>query len=160
MIFAAGSVLLAGAVLDFDTPRWTKWLAGAAAIALGAIFLLQAIALASHATSLSRFAFDVLGRWPESLLGVVILAWFSTVLLLDSRGATRVFGWFALLPAIGFEIVAHVVRYQGGSTAAVDGPAKLLLLLPFVWLITEGAKQPDSQRKEPPEVAASASNSH
>ena len=85
------------------------------------------------------------------MLGVVILAWFATGLMLDSRGATRVLGWFAVLPAIGFEIVAHVIRIQGASTAAVDGPAKLLLLLPFVWLITEGAKQ---------EVAANAANSH
>jgi hypothetical protein len=149
VIFAAGSVLLARAAWDFDTPRWTKWVASAAAGALGAVFVLQAVALASRGASLSHFAFDVLGRWPEGLLAVVVLAWFATVLIVDSRGATRVVGWCTLLPAIGFQIVSVWVRLQGTSTAVVDGPAKLLLLLPFVWLITEGAKRPILRR--PPE---------
>ncbi len=145
VVFAAGAAMLAGAVFDFATPRWTNWLARLGAGALAAIFLLQAVALAAHQDALTHVVFDIVGRWPEALLGDVVLGWFVMLLLFDSYGATRVLGWFAVMPAIGFEIATHVLLIQDVASAAVPGPAKLLLLLPFVWLFAESAKRPGSR---------------
>src|SRR5215213_8026009 len=42
---AAGTLLLAFAVFDFELPRWMNWIGCAAGLAVGSIFLLQAVAL-------------------------------------------------------------------------------------------------------------------
>ena len=41
---AAGTLLLAFAVFDFQLPRWMNWIGCAAGLALGSIFFLQAVA--------------------------------------------------------------------------------------------------------------------
>src|SRR5688572_23208982 len=45
LALGAGSVVLAFAVFDFKVPRWINWIGCVSAGALGAIFLLQAVAL-------------------------------------------------------------------------------------------------------------------
>src|SRR5829696_3583176 len=44
-VLAAGTVPLAFCVFDFELPKWMNWIGCAAGLALGSIFLLQAVAL-------------------------------------------------------------------------------------------------------------------
>ena len=111
------------------------------ALALGAIFLLQALALLIPSESLYHVAYPVLGRWTEGWLAGLIILWFVAMLLIDSRGKTRVLGAFALSLAVGFEIYSLILPYLGTSLSAEAGALKLLLFLPFVWLLFESTKK-------------------
>src|SRR4051812_1698482 len=55
---AAGSLLLAFSVFDFELPRWMNWIGCAAALALGTIFLLQALAELIPIEALNYFAYQ------------------------------------------------------------------------------------------------------
>src|SRR5215210_8303367 len=62
LALGAGSLLLSCAVFDFKLPRWINWIGSVSAGALGAIFLLQAVALLISNDSLNYFAYEVLGQ--------------------------------------------------------------------------------------------------
>jgi hypothetical protein len=141
LALAAGCLLLASSVFDFELPSWMGRIGCAAALAMGTIFLLQALALLIPSESLYYVAFPVLGRWPEGWLAGLILLWFVAVLLIDSQGKTRVLGSFALSLAVGFEVCSLILPYLGTPLSAEAGALKLLLLLPFVWLLFESAKK-------------------
>jgi hypothetical protein len=136
---AAGCVLLAFAVFDFELPRWMNWVGCAAGLALGTIFLLQAVALLVPNESLYYFAYGVLGQWPEGWLPDVVILWFVAMLVLDSRDKTRILGIVALSVAVCFELYSHIMRFLGTTPS---GTLKLLMLLPFVWLLFESIKKP------------------
>jgi hypothetical protein len=136
---AAGTLLLAFAVFDFQLPRWVNWVGCAAGLALGTIFLLQAVALLVPMESLNYFAYEVLGQWPEGWLPDVIILWFVAMLVLDSRGKSRILGIVAVSVAVCFELYSHILRYGGDSPAQI---LKLLMLLLFVWLLFESIKKP------------------
>jgi hypothetical protein len=136
---AAGSFLLAFAVFDFKLPRWMNWIGCAAGLALGSIFLLQSVALLTPNETLNYFAYEVLGQWPEGWLPDVLILWFAAMLVLDSRDKTRILGIVAVSIAVCSEIYSHIVRF-GGTTDT--GSLKLLMLLPFVWLLFESMKKP------------------
>src|SRR5215218_8049420 len=138
-VLAAGSFLLAFAVFDFKLPRWMNWIGCAAALALGTIFLLQAVSLVIPNESLHYFAYEVLGQWPEGWLPDVVLLWFVAMLLMDSQGKSRILGFVAISLAVCFELYSHILRYVGTSDT---GSLKLLMLLPFVWLLFESTKKP------------------
>ena len=138
-VLAAGSLLLAFAVFDFELPRWMNWIGCAAALALGTIFLLQAVALLIPNESLNYFAYEVLGQWPEGWLPDVVILWFVAMLVLDSQGKSRILGVVALSIAVCYEFYSHILRYVGTSDT---GSLKLLMLLPFVWLLFESTKKP------------------
>ena len=138
-VLAAGCVLLAFAVFDFELPRWINWIGCAAALALGTIFLLQAVALLIPMESLNYFAYGVLGQWPEGWLPDVIILWFVGMLVFDSRDKSRILGIVAVSLAVCFELYSHILRFGGTSPA---GTLKLLMLLPFVWLLFESTKKP------------------
>jgi hypothetical protein len=138
-VLAAGSLLLAFAVFDFKLPRWMNWIGCAAALALGIIFLLQAVALLIPNESLNYFAYEVLGQWPEGWLPDVIILWFVAMLVLDSQGKSRIFGIVAMSLAVCSEIYSHTLRFGGTSPTAI---LKLLMLLLFVWLLFESTKKP------------------
>jgi hypothetical protein len=138
-VLAAGSLLLAFAVLDFELPRWINWIGCAAALALGTIFLLQAVALLVPNESLHYVAYEVLGQWPEGWLPDVIILWFVAMLVLDSQGKSRIFGIVAMALAVCSEIYSHMLRFGGTSDT---GTLKLLMLLLFVWLLFESTKKP------------------
>ena len=110
-----------------------------AALALGTIFLLQAVALLIPNESLNYFAYEVLGQWPEGWLPDVVLLWFVAMLVLDSQGKSRIFGFVAVSIAVCFELYSHILRFGGTSDT---GSLKLLMLLPFVWLLFESTKKP------------------
>jgi hypothetical protein len=136
---AAGSVLLAFCVFDFKLPRWMNWIGCVAALALGTIFLLQAVALLIPSESLHYVAYQVLGQWPEGWLPDVVLLWFVAMLVVDSQDKSRIFGVVALSIAVCFELYSHILRFGGTSDS---GSLKLLMLLPFVWLLFESTKKP------------------
>ena len=136
---AAGTLLLAFAVFDFKLPRWMNWIGCVAALALGTIFLLQAVALLIPNESLHYVAYQVLGQWPEGWLPDVVLLWFVAMLLMDSQGKSRILGFVAISLAVCFELYSHILRYVGTSDT---GSLKLLMLLPFVWLLFESTKKP------------------
>jgi hypothetical protein len=136
---AAGSLLLAFAVFDFKLPRWMNWIGCTAGLALGSIFLLQAVALLIPNESLNYFAYEALGQWPEGWLPDVVILWFVAMLVLDSQGKSRILGIVAVSIAFCFELYSHILRYLGTSDT---GSLKLLMLLPFVWLLFESTKKP------------------
>jgi hypothetical protein len=136
---AAGSLLLAFAVFDFKLPRWMNWIGCVAAFALGTIFLLQAVAQLVPNESLHYVAYQVLGQWPEGWLPDVVILWLVAMLVLDSQGKSRILGFIALSIAVCFELYSHILRYLGTSDT---GGLKLLMLLPFVWLLFESMKKP------------------
>ena len=136
---AAGSILLAFAVFDFELPRWINWIGCAAGLALGTIFLLQAVALLIPNDSLNYFAYEVLGQWPEGWLPDVVILWFVGMLVFDSQGKSRILGIVAVSIAVCSELYSHTLRFLGTSPTAT---LKLLLLLLFVWLLIESTKKP------------------
>src|SRR5215212_10161774 len=136
---AAGCVLLAFCVFDFELPRWMNWIGCAAALAVGTIFLLQAVALLIPNESLHYFAYEVLGQWPEGWLPDVVILWFVGMLAFDSQGKGRILGIVALSIALCSELYSHILRFGGTSDT---GSLKLLVLLLFVWLLLESTKKP------------------
>jgi hypothetical protein len=136
---AAGCVLLAFAVFDFRLPRWMNWVGCAAGLALGTIFLLQAVALLIPNESLNYFAYGVLGQWPEGWLPDVVILWFVAMLVLDSRGKSRILGIVAVSVGVCFELYSHILRFGGDSPSQI---LRLLMLLLFVWLLFESIKKP------------------
>src|SRR5215208_2296189 len=111
----------------------------AAGFALGTIFLLQAVALLIPNESLHYFAYEVLGQWPEGWLPDVLILWFVGMLVFDSQGKSRILGIVALSIAVCLELYSHILRFGGTSDT---GSLKLLMLLPFVWLLFESTKKP------------------
>jgi hypothetical protein len=69
----------------------------------------------------------------------VVLLWFVAMLLMDSQGKSRILGFVAISLAVCFELYSHILRYVGTSDT---GSLKLLMLLPFVWLLFESTKKP------------------
>src|SRR5829696_4265458 len=136
---AAGTLLLAFAVFDFKLPRWMNWIGCVAALALGTIFLLQAVSLLIPNESLHYFAYELLGQWPEGWLPDVVILWLVAMLVLDSQGKSRILGIVAVSIALCSEIYSHTLRFLGTSPSAT---LKLLLLLLFVWLLIESTKKP------------------
>src|SRR5215218_4549252 len=138
-VLAAGSLLLAFAVFDFKLPRWMNWIGCVAGLAVGSIFLLQAVSLLIPNESLHYIAYEVLGQWPEGWLPDVVILWLVAMLVLDSQGKSRIFGIVAVSLALCLELYSHILRFGGTSDTGI---LKLLMLLPFVWLLFESTKQP------------------
>jgi hypothetical protein len=138
-VLAAGTLLLALAVFDFELPRWMNWIGCVAGLALGSIFLLQAVTLLIPNETLNYFAYEVLGQWPEGWLPDVIILWLVAMLVLDSQGKSRIFGIVAVSIAVCSEIYSHILRFGGTSPTEI---LRLLMLLLFVWLLLESTKKP------------------
>jgi len=138
-VLAAGSLLLAFAVFDFKLPRWINWIGCAAALALGTIFLLQAVALLIPNESLHYVAYEVLGQWPEGWLPDVLILWLVAMLVFDSQGKSRILGIVAVSIAVCLEVYSHTLRFLGTSDTEI---LRLLMLLLFVWLLLESTKKP------------------
>jgi hypothetical protein len=136
---AAGSLLLAFAVFDFKLPRWMNWIGCAAGLALGTIFLLQAVALVIPNESLNYVAYEVLGQWPEGWLPDVVILWLVAMLVFDSQGKSRILGIVAVSIAVCLEVYSHTLRFLGTSPTEI---LRLLMLLLFVWLLLESTKKP------------------
>ena len=141
LALGAGSVLLSFAVFDFKLPRWINWIGCVSAGALGAIFLLQAVALLIPNDSLNYFAYQVLGQWPEGLFPVLLILWFVAMLVFDSQGKTRILGFVVMSIAVASEVYKYTLVYLGTPIEAQPQILRALMLLPFVWLLFESTKK-------------------
>jgi hypothetical protein len=143
LALALGSILLSFSVFDFRMPRWITWIGCVSAGALGAIFLLQGAADLTGNDSLSYVAYQVLGQWPERLLINSVISWFVAMLLIASQGKARILGFVAMSIAVCVEVYSYILIYLGTSLEAEAPTLKVLMLLPFVWLLFESTKQPE-----------------
>jgi hypothetical protein len=136
LVMGSGFVLFATSVVDFQLPRWVNVVGAAAAGTFGVIFLLQGVSDLTHIEPLRHVAFDVLGHQVERLLPDVVYAWFVALLLMSSWGKSRFLGWVVMTIVVGLEIATLITLLLGAPMPSV----KVLILLPFVWLLFESAK--------------------
>lgn len=139
IVLGAGMLLFVRALFDFGLPPWINVIGALSAGAFGVVFLLQAASrLVPENAALEDIAFGFLGVWPERLLVLGIDAWFLGLLLLGTQGRTRLIGW-ALIPIL----TAYHLLDVAGAILAINVPrfGVITLLLPFVWLLIEGAKR-------------------
>jgi hypothetical protein len=154
LALGAGAVLLSFAVFDFKLPGWMNWIGCVSAAALGAIFLLQGVALLIHSDSLTYLAYQVLGQWPESLFPALLILWFVAMLVFDSQGKTRILGFGAMSIVVGFEVYRYTLAYLGTPIGMQPQMSRLLMLLPFVWLLFESTKKTHLTRDAVPSLRA------
>jgi hypothetical protein len=139
LVGGVGCLLTAFAVFDFKPPRWLPWVGCLSIGAFGATFLLQGISQLLHIDWLTHLAFQILGQQFETWSVDVFLVWCSATVLLMSQGKVKLFGIGVMALAVGAEIYSYVVRYFGSG--AVSPLLKLVVLLPFVWLLLESSKK-------------------
>jgi hypothetical protein len=132
-----GSALLAFAVFDFGLPRWVTWIGAAAAGAFGSIFLLQAASQVVGNDAFKYLAFDVLGQGVERVLPYLILVWFGALLVWGSHGKSRILGLAVMTIVVCVELASVIGPLVGFNIES----QKALFLLPFIWLLAEGAKR-------------------
>ena len=139
VVLTIGMLLFVRAIFDFGLPGWINAVGAISAALFGVIFLLQAISsLLPQDVALDDIAYGVLGNWPERVLALGVYAWFLGLLLLGSDGRTRLIGW-AIVPIV----TAYHVISAAAALFAITLPSLgvISLLLPFVWLLIEGAKR-------------------
>jgi len=142
LVMGPGFVVFAASVFDFALPRWINVVGAVAAAAFGTIFLLQGVSDLTQVEALRYVAFDLLGHHVERLLPDVVYVWFVALLLLASTGWSRWLGWAVMLVVVGLEVATFVTLVLG----APMGSVKVLILLPFVWLLFESAKRVPGRR--------------
>lgn len=136
-MMGTGFVIFATSVFDFGLPRWVNIVGAAAAGTFGAIFLMQGVSDLTNLDGLRHVAFDVLGHEVERLLPDVVYVWFIALLLISSQGKSRLLGWVVMLLVVGIEIATLASLLLGDPMASV----KVLILLPFAWLLFESSKR-------------------
>ena len=141
LVLGVGFLLTAFAVFDFAPPKWLPWIGCLSIGALGVTFLLQGISQLLHNDWLTYLAFRILGQQLEAWSVDVFLVWASATVLLISHGKVKVFGIVVMALAASAEIYSFGVRYFGSGPAGVSPLLKLVLLLPFVWLLLESSKK-------------------
>jgi hypothetical protein len=153
VVLGTGMLLLARAVFDFGLPRWINVIGALSAGAFAAVFLLQAVSrLFPDNAALDDVAFGLLGNWPERVLTLGIDVWLLGLLLLGTEGRTRLIGW-ALIP---ISTAYHLISLAGAILAiSVPNLGVFALLIPFIWLLIEGAKRRGAPRtlgQRPPDA--------
>lgn len=141
LVLAAGFALIAFAVFDFKTTRWITWVACISTGVLAVIFLLQGVSGLMQNASLTHLAFQVLGQRMEKWLGDLLIFWFVAMLLLTSRGQTRILGFVAMSIVVCLEVYSYSLSYLATSLDAAAPSLKVLYLLPFVWFFFESKKK-------------------
>ena len=114
--------------------------------AFAAIFLVQGASSLVGNDSLSYFANQVLGFWPEKLLLSLLIFWLVTVLLTVSQGKTRMLGFVAMAIVVGVDVYVYFgLLYLGTNPFLETSVVKLPYLLLFVWLLFESRKRRPKQ---------------
>jgi hypothetical protein len=139
---ALGALLIALAVFDFMTLKWIRALGLVSAGALAVVFLLQGLSELLQNAQLTDIVYRVLGQRLEGWLVDLFLVWCVGVLLTDSLGRTKAFGYLAVGVAVAVEVYANWLAYRGTSLNAQAPALKLLILLPIIWLLFESRKAP------------------
>ena len=150
LVGGLGCLLTAFAVFDFEPPRWLPWVGCLSIGAFGATFLLQGISQLLHIDWLTYLAFQILGQQLETWSMDVFLVWCSATVLLMSHGKVKLLGICVIAVAVSAEIYSYGVRYFGSGAGGVSPLLKLVLLLPFVWLLLESSKKiqlPEAAKK-------------
>jgi hypothetical protein len=153
LVLGTGMLLFVRAVFDFGLPRWINVIGALFAGAFAVVFLLQALSrLFPENAALDDVAFGLLGNWPEHLLVFGIDVWFLGLLLQGTQGRTRLIGW-ALIPIL----TAYHLLSLAGTILGISVPnlGAFSLLIPFVWLLIEGAKRrgaPGALGPRPPDT--------
>ena len=83
------------------------------------------------------------------------LGWCGATVLLISHGKVKLFGIGVMALAFSAEIYSKNVQHIGSRAGGVSPLLKLVLLLPFVWLLLESSKKiplPEGARK--PELSS------
>ena len=139
VLLGIGMLLFVRAVFDFGLPRWINVIGAVSAGLFAIVFLLQALSgLFPENAALDDVAYGLLGNWPEHVLVFGIDAWFLGLLLLGTQGRTRLLGW-VLIPIL---TLYHLISLAGAILAiSVPNLGVFSLLIPFVWLLIEGAKR-------------------
>ena len=141
LVLGVGFLLTAFAVFDFRPTRWLPWVGCLSIGTLGATFLLQGISQLLHNDWLTYLAFQILGQKVEAWSVDLFLVWCSATVLLMSHGKVKLFGIAVMALAVGAEVYSYGVRYFGSGAGGVSPLLKLVLLLPFVWLLLESSKK-------------------
>ena len=139
VVLTIGMLLFVRAIFDFGLPRWINVIGALSAALFAVIFLLQAVSsLVPQNAALYDVAFGLLGIWPERVLALGVYAWFFGLLLLGTEGRTRLIGW-VIVPIV---TAYHLIGAAGDILAfSVPSFGVISLLLPFVWVLIEGAKR-------------------
>ena len=139
---AAGSLLLASAVVDFrKMAKVITWLGVLAAVAEGIIFLLQGVSHLIQSPDFTGLVYRRLGQWPERLFMDLIIFWLIALWLTESQGKTRIIGLITLVSVVTLEVYSYYLSFSGSSINSAAPGLKLLYLLPFVWLLLETNKK-------------------
>jgi hypothetical protein len=142
LALAAGCGLVSFSAFDFGTPRWLAWIGWVSMGAFGVIFLSQAASTLIGNDSFSYFTNEVLGFWPEKLLLSLITFWLVGVLLTVSKGKTRILGIVAMAVVVCVEAYVYFGLLVLGTNPFLETAVlRLPYLVPFVWLLFEGAKR-------------------
>ncbi len=144
---ALGSVLMSFAVFDFRTSRWIAWAGCVSTGALAGIFLLQGVSELIPNATLTQLAYQALGQRVEGWLVDLFLLWCVAVLLVDSRGKTKILGFIAIAIVVCVEAYANGLSFLGTSLDVEAPGLKLLFFLPFSWLLLESKKTSDLQQR-------------
>jgi hypothetical protein len=139
VVLGIGMLLFVRAVFDFGLPGWINLIGAVSAGLFAVVFLLQALSrLFPENAALDDIAFGLLGNWPERVLVLGIDVWFLGLLLLGTEGKTRLIGW-VLIPIF---TAYHLISLAGAILAiSVPNLGAFAFLIPFVWLLIEGAKR-------------------
>src|SRR5690242_2407625 len=143
LVTGAGFVLFATSVFDFGLPRWVSWVGAVAAGAFGGIFLLQGVSDVTHVEAVRVVAFDVLGHHLERFLPDVVYLWFIALLPWASTGRSRVLGWVVMTIVVASELAALAAVLFDLTLPNL----KVVILLPFVWLLFEAAERPANRHQ-------------
>jgi hypothetical protein len=144
-VCAAGFALISFAVFDFKIPKWINLTGCLATSGLAVIFLLQGVSPLIQNDSLAYLAFQILGQRVEGWLVRLLLLWFAALLIIDSRGKTRILGFVVMSAVLCTEIYDYYLTYLGTSLNAEAAILKLVYLLPFVWLIFESKNSSETK---------------
>ena len=140
LALAFGAALMAVAVFDFRTARWIAWTGSLSLGVLAVIFLLQAVAELAQRDTLTRLAYRGLGQGIEARAADLFVIWCMAVVLVDSRGWTRIVGAGAVALVAGMRGYSYYLAYRGTSLDAEAPALKVLALLPFIWLLLEARR--------------------
>ena len=138
LALASGAWLLAAAVFDFRVVGWLNRATCVALAVLGGVFFLQAVSPLTGNGAFYDFSYDTLGQALEGSLTLWFVVWCVAMLVSDTQGKTRVFGFVTVLPLLGYAASSYVLRQFGA-----DGPPevlKLLFLPAMLWLALESRK--------------------
>lgn len=127
---------------DFKTPSWVTLIGSISTTLLILIFTLQGLAPILANETVNWLAFGILGQLPESLLIDLLFVWMIGVLLTDSSGKSRIFGFVCLTLAVGLKIYSYILPMLGTTLDEKYPALKMLLLTPFLWLMLESRKRP------------------